>query len=121
MTVIKKDGTRQPYDRAKVIEGLRRSCYKRPISDERIRQIADGVEEAMLQGHDRDVPSSFIGDAVSRLLRETDQIAYIRFASVYRNFDDVGDLIDEAQDVKDSPVVGPEQKGLFDEGPQPKE
>lgn len=115
ITVVKKDGTtREPYDRQKVIIGLQKACYKRPVSNERIRQVADGVEEAILQNYDRDVPSWFIGDMVMMRLREVDKIAYVRFASVYREFADVGELIDEAQEVKDAPTPGPDQKGLFD-------
>lgn len=115
LTVRKKDGTREPYSRDKVIEGLRRACYKRPIEAERLRQIVDAIEEVLLQDFDRDVPSQAIGDAVSRLLRKTDKIAYIRFASVYRSFDDVGELINEARDIEDSPVVHPDQRGLFED------
>ena len=114
MTVIKRDGTREPYDRAKIVTGLQRACYKRPVGDDQIRQITDAAEEAMLQNFDRDVPSSFIGDAVAMRLREVDKIAYVRFASVYRRFADVGQLIDEAQEIKDAPMPGPDQKGLFD-------
>lgn len=115
ITVVKKDGTtREPYDRQKIIIGLQKACYKRPVSHERIRQIADSVEEAVLQNYDRDVPSWFIGDMVMMRLREVDKIAYVRFASVYREFADVGQLIDQAQEVKDAPTPGPDQKGLFD-------
>ena len=63
------------------------------------------------------MPSRFIGDEVASLLREVDKIAYVRFASVYRNFADVGELIEEARGVKDAPQVGPNQKGLFDSPP----
>ena len=63
------------------------------------------------------MPSRFIGDEVANLLRELDKIAYVRFASVYRNFADVGELIEEARGVKDAPVIGPNQKGLFDGQP----
>ena len=115
ITVVKKNGTtREPYDRQKIIVGLQKACYKRPVSDERIRQIAEGVEEAVLQNYDRDVPSWYIGDMVMVRLREADKIAYVRFASVYRDFADVGEMIDEAQEVKDAPTPGPEQRGLFE-------
>ena len=93
---------------------MQKACYKRPVSDERIRQIAEGVEEAVLQNYDRDVPSWYIGDMVMVRLREADKIAYVRFASVYRDFADVGEMIDEAQEVKDAPTPGPEQRGLFE-------
>ena len=114
VNVIKKDGTRAPYERQKIIDGLQKACYKRPVTDEQIRQVVETTEERIFQKFDRDVPSRFIGDVVSSQLREIDKIAYVRFASVYRNFADVGELIEEAKEVKDAPVVDPGQKGLFE-------
>ena len=114
LTVVKKDSSRVPYQRAKIIAGLQKACYKRPVSDEQIRQIADATEEEIFRNYERDVPSSFIGDVVGARLRELDQIAYVRFASVYRDFADVGELIDEAREVKDAPRISPGQKDLFD-------
>ena len=113
LTVVKKDGSRVPYDRLKVIDGLQNACYKRPVTDEQIRQILEATEEEVFREFEREVPSSYIGDAVSRHLREVDQIAYVRFASVYRNFRDVGELIEEAREVKDAPRPDKGQKGLF--------
>jgi transcriptional repressor NrdR len=113
LTVIKKDGSRQPYDRQKVIACLENACYKRPISDQQIRQIVEATEEDIFHAFDKEVPSSFIGDAVGAHLREVDKIAYIRFASVYRQFADVGELILEANEVKGMPMVGAEQRDLF--------
>ncbi len=115
LTVVKKDGSREPYQRNKVIEGLQRACYKRPVSDEQIMRIVEAAEEDMYHKFDREVPTSFIGNAVSAHLREIDKIAYVRFASVYRDFADVGELIQEAQVVKDAPSVGPEQRALFED------
>jgi transcriptional repressor NrdR len=114
LTVIKKDGSRVPYDRQKVIEGLRKACYKRPVTDEQIRQIVDATEEEVFRSFEREVPSSFIGDAASRQLRDVDQIAYVRFASVYRNFKDVGELLDEAREIDELPRPAPGQRDLFD-------
>ena len=113
LTVIKKDGSRQPYDRQKVIAGLEQACYKRPISDEQIRAILEATEEDIFRQFEKDVPSEFIGDTVGRHLKNVDKIAYIRFASVYRQFADVGELIEEARGVKEMPNCGPEQKELF--------
>lgn len=113
LTVIKTDGSRQPYDRQKVIVGLENACYKRAISDQQIRQIIEATEEDIFHAFDKEVPSSFIGDAVANHLRDVDKIAYIRFASVYRQFADVGELIHEANEVKGMPVVGSEQGDLF--------
>jgi transcriptional repressor NrdR len=114
LTVIKKDGSRQPYERQKVITGLDRACYKRRVSDGQIRAIVEALEERIFQNFEKDVPSRFIGDTVGELLQEVDKIAYMRFACVYRDFDDVGELIQEATEVRDRPVVGAEQKELFE-------
>jgi transcriptional repressor NrdR len=115
LTVIKKDGSRQAYDRQKMIVGLQRACYKRQVADEQVRRMVEAVEEEIFRRFDKEVPSSFIGEALCRRLRETDKIAYVRFASVYRNFADVGELIDEAQEVRDAQAAGPEQKALFED------
>jgi transcriptional repressor NrdR len=114
LTVIKKDGSREPYERQKVIAGLEKACSKRPVSGEQIRLIVEASEEDVFRHYDREVPSSFIGDTVSRHLREVDKIAYVRFASVYRNFGDIGELIEEAKEVNRLPAVGKEQKELFE-------
>jgi transcriptional repressor NrdR len=95
MFVIKKDDSRVPYDREKVIAGLQKACYKRPVSAEQVRQIADRVEEDIFKNFDKEVKSSFIGESVIKHLRDVDKVAYIRFASVYRDFKDAGELIDE--------------------------
>jgi len=114
LAVLKKDGSRQPYDRQKVLTGLEQACYKRPVTVEQIRGIVEATEEDIFHEYEKDVPSSFIGDTVSRHLRDVDKIAYVRFASVYRQFADVGELIEEAESVKEMPASGPEQKDLFD-------
>ncbi len=115
LMVVKKDNSRVPYERQKLINGLQKACYKRPISAEQILHIVEQTEERIFQTYDRDVPSSFIGDAASAALAEVDKIAYVRFASVYREFADVGQLINEAEEIQNTPSVGPEQTGLFDE------
>lgn len=115
LTVIKKDQSRQPYQREKMITGLEKCCFKRPVSDEQIASIVDAAEEQIYKNFDKEVPSSYIGDALAHRLREVDKIAYVRFASVYRAFEDVGDLITEAEQVKHDPLIGPGQKGLFSE------
>ena len=107
MYVIKKDNSRVPYDREKVIVGLQKACYKRPVSAEQIRLIADKVEEDIFKNFDKEVTSSFIGESVITHLREVDKVAYIRFASVYRDFKDAGEFIDEiTQAISQSDVTG---------------
>ncbi len=95
LQVIKKDKSRIPYDRDKIIAGLQKACYKRPVSVEQVQQITDKVEEDIFRRFDKEVTSSFIGDSVMTHLRVVDKVAYIRFASVYRRFRDAGELIEE--------------------------
>lgn len=95
LNVIKKDNSRVPYEREKVIAGLQKACYKRPVSAEQIQQIADKVEEDIFRHSDKEVSSKFIGESTMKHLRAVDKVAYIRFASVYRQFTDAGDFIDE--------------------------
>ena len=95
LNVIKKDNSRVPYDRDKVVSGLQKACYKRPVSAEQIREIADKVEEDVFRNFDKEVSSSFIGESAIKHLRLADKVAYIRFASVYREFTDAGELIEE--------------------------
>lgn len=95
LCVVKKDNSRSPYDRDKIIVGLQKACYKRKVSAEQIQQIADKVEEDIFRSFDKEVNSAFIGENVMKHLQSVDKVAYIRFASVYRDFKDAGDLIDE--------------------------
>jgi len=112
--VVKKDSSRVPYDRDKVVAGLQKACYKREVSAEQIRHIADKVEEDIFKNFDKEVSSAFIGESVMRHLRGVDKVAYIRFASVYRDFKDAGELIEEvSQIIQESEYDG--QPKLFDE------
>jgi len=95
LSVVKKDQSRVPYDREKVIAGLKKACYKRPVSVEQVQEIADKVEEDIFRNFDKEVSSAFIGERVMLHLRSVDNVAYIRFASVYREFEDAGELIEE--------------------------
>jgi transcriptional repressor NrdR len=97
--VVKKDSSRVPYDREKIIAGLQKACYKRPVSAEQILQIAEKVEESIFQNFDKEVSSVFIGESVIKNLSAVDKVAYIRFASVYRDFSDAGELIEEVSHV----------------------
>jgi transcriptional repressor NrdR len=97
--VIKKDGRREPYDRLKIIAGLKKACEKRPVPMEVIEQVADRVESAVLERGGKEVPSSFIGGAVMKELHETDPVAYVRFASVYRSFKDIEEFMHELEDL----------------------
>lgn len=92
LTVVKKNGEREPYDREKMMRGIRTACYRRPVSAPRLDQFANEVEAALMALDEPEVASSTIGDIVMRNLRELDDVAYIRFASVYRSFADIGKL-----------------------------
>jgi len=112
--VVKKDKSRVPYDRDKIIAGLQKACYKRPVSAEQIQQVADKVEEDIFRNFEKEVSSVFIGENVMKHLRTVDKVAYIRFASVYRDFRDAGELIEEVSRViKESEPM--EQLKLFDQ------
>jgi transcriptional repressor NrdR len=112
LNVIKKDNSRVPYDREKVIAGLQKACYKRPVSAEQIQQMADRIEEEIFRHSDREVSSKFIGESAMKHLRAVDKVAYIRFASVYRQFDDAGDLLEEVTQAISEPD-NPTQPKLF--------
>jgi transcriptional repressor NrdR len=97
--VVKKDGRREPFERGKIIAGLKRACEKRPVSMETIEQIASNIESTMAEQGDREVLSSAIGTAVMIELHKIDQVAYVRFASVYRSFKDIDEFMHELEDL----------------------
>jgi transcriptional repressor NrdR len=97
LKVIKKDGSRVPYDRDRIRVGVEKACYKRPISPDQIEQLINNVEHGVYEAFDREVPSRFIGEKVCEQLRLIDQVAFVRFASVYRSFQDVNDFVEELQ------------------------
>lgn len=112
LNVVKKDGTRVPYDRDKLIAGLQKACYKRPVSAEKIQEVADRIEEEIFRSYDKEVSALFVGEQAMRFLRQVDKVAYIRFASVYRDFNDAGDLLDEvSQAIAESDTT--DQPNLF--------
>ena len=91
--VIKKDGRRVPFDRAKLRAGLEKACEKRPVSQEQISQIVESIETDALNSFEREIPTEFLGEQVMKHLRKLDQVAYVRFASVYREFKDVAEFV----------------------------
>ena len=99
--VIKKDGTRVPFDRSRIRAGIEKACYKRPISNEQIDKVVAEVEAAIYEEGLRELPSRQIGELVFNALRELDKVAFVRFASVYREFKDVNDFVDELQPMLD--------------------
>jgi transcriptional repressor NrdR len=97
--VVKKDGRRENYDRAKIINGLKRACEKRPVSIDTIEAIADRIERTLQEGGEKEITASVIGEALMRELHDIDQVAYVRFASVYRSFKDIGEFMAELEDL----------------------
>jgi transcriptional repressor NrdR len=95
--VVKKDGRREAFDRAKIVEGLATACQKRPVSAEQIEALVSSVERQIQEMGEREIRTSVIGEAVMRRLRELDEVAYVRFASVYRAFRDVGEFMSELE------------------------
>ncbi len=95
LMVVKKDMNREPFNRNKIEDGVVRACHKRPISPEQIRELVDGVEAEIYNSGVREIPSSAIGELVMARLKDLDAVAYVRFASVYREFKDVNTFMTE--------------------------
>ena len=102
LVVIKKDQTREPYDRTKIEKGVFRSCHKRPISVPQMNHLVDQVEAKVFSKEEREIPSSYIGELVMRYLEELDAVAYVRFASIYREFKDVDTFMEELKKILDT-------------------
>jgi transcriptional repressor NrdR len=94
-TVVKKDGQRVPFDREKVLRGLRVACNKRPVSPDQMEAQVETIERELAERGDREVPSLWIGERVMALLKDLDAVAYVRFASVYKSFRDIDEFMTE--------------------------
>jgi transcriptional repressor NrdR len=95
--LIKKDGRREPFDRGKVLAGLKKACEKRPISIATLETVADRIEKRIQERGETEVQSRVVGEEIMAELRQLDQVAYVRFASVYREFKDVAQFMDEVK------------------------
>ncbi|MCR5082048.1 MAG: transcriptional regulator NrdR [Parasporobacterium sp.] len=95
LIVIKKDNNREPYDRQKIEKGILRSCHKRPVSAEQMTTLVDEIETQIFNMEAKEIPSSAIGEIVMNKLKDVDEVAYVRFASVYREFKDANTFINE--------------------------
>lgn len=102
LVVIKKDNTRESYDRSKIEKGVFRSCHKRPISVDQINSLVDNVEAAIFNLEEKEIESSRIGEILMDRLKDFDAVAYVRFASVYREFKDVNTFMDEIKKILDN-------------------
>jgi transcriptional repressor NrdR len=108
--VVKKDGRREPFDRDKLLLGLKKACEKRPVSMDQLEALVSGVEKRLQELGEKEVPSSAVGEDVMRRLRELDEVAYVRFASVYRSFRDIGEFMNELKDLLDESARPPARK-----------
>jgi transcriptional repressor NrdR len=97
--VVKKNGEREPYDREKLARGVRTACYRRPVSTQQLEQFVNDIEMALISQEGNEVSSSEVGDQVMRQLRALDEVAYIRFASVYLSFENIGKLRDAVEEL----------------------
>ncbi|MBM4330260.1 MAG: transcriptional repressor NrdR [Deltaproteobacteria bacterium] len=97
--VIKKDGRRQTFDRGKILAGLHRACEKRPISVEVLEKMAERIEQRLEEAGEREVQSREIGEQIMQELQNLDEVAYVRFASVYRSFKDVNEFMNEVKEL----------------------
>jgi transcriptional repressor NrdR len=97
--IVKKDGRREGYDRRKIINGLKRACEKRPVSINTIEAIADSIERSLQERGEKEIVSSVIGEGLMRELHDTDPVAYVRFASVYRSFKDISEFMVELEEL----------------------
>ena len=98
--VIKRDGRGEPFDRHKLLSGITKACEKRPIGTEALEKAAEEIIHDLEQNFDREIPTSLIGAKVMEKLHELDEVAYVRYASVYRQFQDIGEFIDEIQSLE---------------------
>jgi transcriptional repressor NrdR len=102
LMVVKKDHSRQAFDRQKLLNGMLRSCEKRPVSYEMLEKAVDDIEQTLLNSYDREVSSMYIGELAMQELKKIDEVAYVRFASVYRQFSDLNTFMDELKDMLDN-------------------
>lgn len=100
LSVVKKDGTREPYSREKILSGILRACHKRAISREEIENLVDGIENTLYSELVKEVDSTSIGELVMDKLKDLDEVAYVRFASIYREFKDISSFVKEINVLK---------------------
>lgn len=114
LTVIKRDGRRVPYDRERILTGVQKACYKRPIEASVLDKLVDEVDKEIFKTAEREINSLAIGQLVAERLRCLDEVAYVRFASVYHKFSDVGEFVEEIRNIKDMPKDHQSQQKLFE-------
>ena len=113
LRVVKRNGARESFDRDKLMAGIRKACEKRPVKMEQIEQLVDDIAGELEEEGYREIPSTAIGAKLMRRLEEIDHVAYVRYASVYRQFEDVGEFIDEVKRLDERKMRDPRQAELF--------
>ncbi len=116
LRVIKKDGRRMAFDRSKILNGLMKACEKRPISLNVLEETADKVEKELRNSMEREIPSRLIGEVLMKHLKNLDHVAYVRFASVYREFTDIDNFMQELEALKDNAVANAKLEAIAQEG-----
>lgn len=114
LTVIKRDGSREPFDREKILRGVQAACGKRPIPEDAKVALADAVEEEVYQEFDREAPSKAIGEKVMERLRHLDEVAFVRFASEHHQFQSAGEIAQQVKELDERPRDVKNQRPLFD-------
>ena len=113
LRVAKRDGRSEPFDKEKLLAGMLKACEKRPVGTEALEKVSDDIMHELQMEFRREVPSHVIGAKVMVALHETDEVAYVRYASVYRHFQDIGEFIHEIQKLEKRPKKGGGQPELF--------
>lgn len=116
LRVVKKDGRRMAFDRSKILTGLMKACEKRPISLTVLEETADKVEKELRNSMEREIPSRVIGEVLMKHLKNLDHVAYVRFASVYREFTDINNFMQELEALKDNAVTNAKLEAMAQEG-----
>lgn len=111
--VLKRDGRGEPFDRHKLLSGVSKACEKRPISMEQLKKTVEEIIQDLEANHPREIPSNVIGGKVMDRLHALDEVAYVRYASVYRHFQDIGEFIDEIQSLERRTKINTLQPELF--------
>ncbi len=112
LTVVKRDGRREPFSREKLVQSVKRACQKRPVSEQDIADAVECIVDEIAGHYEREVPGKDIGEQVMRALRGLDPVAYVRFASIYRNFEEVNDFVSEVNRLVTQPLPDKRQLAL---------
>jgi len=116
LVVVKRDGRREPFSKEKLLSGMTRACQKRPVSADVLTEASEEITDEITERFDREVPAKEIGERVMRALRTMDAVAYVRFASIYREFQEIGEFVEEVNRLTTQPPPDRRQMALIPEG-----